>query len=87
MVNFKVWNYRRKRNKNRFGKPVDYIECMDYFSWERFFTACLSNETKGTYLAYAKKTLNPAYLTKNVETAILSQMDKINLHWKTENLE
>ena len=52
-----------------------------------FPEACLSNETKGTYLAYAKKTLNPAYLTKNVETEILSQMDKINLHWKTENLE
>ena len=67
--------------------PYEYIESQEYFSWERFFTACLSNETKGTYLAYAKKTLNPAYLTKNVETEILSQMDKINLYWKTENLE
>lgn len=60
----------------------DYVESKDYFSWERFFTSVLIGETKGTYLAYAKKKLNPAYLKEAVKEAILKQMEKVRFDWK-----
>ena len=60
----------------------EYVECKDYFSWERFFTSVLIKETEGTYLAYAKKNLNDAYLSDTIKLSILRQMEKINLDWK-----
>lgn len=57
--------------------PYDYIESSEYFSWERFFTAVLIDMTKDTYLAYAKKKLNPTYLTQPVKNEILAQIEKI----------
>lgn len=62
--------------------PYDYVESEKYFSWERFFTAVLIDETKDTYLAYIKKKLNPAYLSDITKLAILSAMGKIQLDWK-----
>ena len=62
--------------------PYDYVESEKYFSWERFFTAILINETKDTYLAYLKRKLNPVYLNDSAKEAILSQMTKIRLDWK-----
>lgn len=35
--------------------PSEYVECKEYFSWERFFTAVLIEETKDTYLGIRKK--------------------------------
>lgn len=55
----------------------EYVECKDYFSWERFFTSVLIKETEGTYLAYAKKNLNDAYLSDTIKLSILRQMEKI----------
>ena len=60
-------------------EPAEYIESRDYFSWERFFTSVLIENTRDTYLAYAKKKLNAAYLGGTVEEAILRQMEKIEL--------
>mgnify|MGYP000487380628 FL=1 len=37
--------------------PSEYVESRNYFSWERFFTALLIEETKGTYLAYFPKNI------------------------------
>lgn len=62
--------------------PYDYAESEKYFSWERFFTAVLIDETKDTYLAYIKKKLNPVYLSDTAKAAILSAMEKIQLDWK-----
>lgn len=59
--------------------PSEYVESKDYFSWERFFTAVLIEQTKDTYLAYAKRKLNPAYLSVSVKKSILEQMNKIQL--------
>ena len=42
--------------------PAEYIDGKDYFSWERYFTHLLTDETRGTYLAYMKSSLNPNYL-------------------------
>lgn len=60
-------------------KPWEYVESKIYFSWERFFTAVLIEETNGSYLAYAKRKLNPAYLNDSVKDSILEQMTKIQL--------
>ena len=65
--------------------PSEFVESKDYFSWERFFTAVLIEETKDTYLAYAKKKLNPAYLNDAVKQLILSQMEKVELGWKKKD--
>lgn len=56
--------------------PSDYIDGKEYFSWERYFTALLTEKTAGTYLNYAKKMLNEAYLKDGVKNAILGQMMK-----------
>lgn len=60
-------------------KPWEYVESKTYFSRERFFTAVLIEETNGSYLAYAKRKLNPAYLNDSVKDSILEQMTKIKL--------
>lgn len=60
-------------------KPWEYVESKTYFSWARFFTAVLIEETNGSYLAYAKRKLNPAYLNDSVKDSILEQMTKIQL--------
>lgn len=44
------------------NNPAAFIESREYFSWETFFTAFLTEKTQGTYLQYAKKKLNPSYL-------------------------
>lgn len=51
--------------------PSAYIESKLYFSWERFFTSILIEQTKGTYLAYAKRKLNPVYLSDSIKESIL----------------
>ena len=48
------------------SNPSEYIESKMYFSWERFFTLFLIEETKDTYMAYAKRKINPAYLEKSI---------------------
>ena len=59
--------------------PEDYIESQEYFSWEQYFTACLVQKTQGTYLQYAKKRLNPAYLQEKVAAKILLSMKGLDL--------
>ena len=60
--------------------PSDYIDSKKYFSWERYFTALLTEKTAGTYLNYTKKLLNEAYLKDGVRNAILNQMAKVRLN-------
>ena len=62
--------------------PYDYVDSEEFFSWERFFTSVLIDETKDTYLAYMKKKLNPAYLQDVIKESILNKMEKIRLTWK-----
>ena len=58
--------------------------------WERFFTLFLIEETKDSYMAYAKRKINPAYLEISIRESILKRMEKIKLtdicnpkQWKT----
>lgn len=54
--------------------PEDYIESKDFFSWERYFTAQIIQNTKDSYLEYSKRQLNPAYLQEKISDKILSVM-------------
>lgn len=59
--------------------PSDYIDSKEYFSWERYFTALLTEKTTGTYLNYNKKMLNEAYLNDGTKNSILRQMEKLKI--------
>ncbi len=59
--------------------PWEHIDSREYFSWERYFTDLLISRTQGTYLAYAKGRLNPAYVKGNVEERIVKVMEGIGL--------
>ncbi len=52
------------------SEPSENIESKEYFSWERFFTALLTELSRGTYLEYSKRKLNPNYLQKAIMDAI-----------------
>lgn len=54
--------------------PEDHIDSRDYFSWERFFSALLSDKTDGTYLKYVKAKLNPAYLQDKERQLIINEL-------------
>lgn len=68
-------------------EPSEYIESKKYFSWERFFTATLIEETKDNYMTYAKRKLNPVYLETPIKDAILKQMNKISLNNVTRKMD
>lgn len=59
--------------------PVQYIDSKYFLSWERYFTALLIEKTKGSYLQYTKKKLNPVYLQANEQKKICGQMEQIEL--------
>lgn len=59
--------------------PQDYIESREYFSWERYFTAQLIQNTQDSYLKYAKRQLNSVYLQEKVSEKILDVMREIEL--------
>lgn len=68
-------------------EPSEYIESKKYFSWERFFTATLIEETKDNYMTYAKRKLNLVYLETPIKDAILKQMNKISLNNVTRKMD
>lgn len=45
--------------------PAAFVESREFFSWEQFFNAVLVRETRGTYLEYSKRKLNPSFLNPN----------------------
>lgn len=57
--------------------PYDFADSREYLSWERFFTALLTEKTKGTYLEYSKSRLNPAYGKGMVAERIEKSMERI----------
>lgn len=54
--------------------PENYIESSRYFSWERFFTDLLTQETRNTYLRYTKSHLNPVYLQDHEKQKIVDML-------------
>lgn len=65
--------------------PSQYIESLEYFSWERFFTRLLTDRTRNTYLQYSKTHLNSAYLKGSVKMSIISNMPLIRFKTNMEN--
>ena len=59
-------------------EPELYIDSKDSFSWERFFTKFLVDQTKGSYLEYKKSRLNPNYLHERNKKVILKSIEGIN---------
>ena len=49
-----------------FDDPSAHIESKDFFSWERFFTALLTERSRDTWLRYSKRSLNPNYTQPSV---------------------
>lgn len=56
------------------NNPSDHVECGEYFSWERFFTAYLVNNTVNTPFEYSKSEINPIYLIKANSDKITSEI-------------
>lgn len=44
------------------ANPENYVDSAKYMSWEQFFTSVLSDNTKGTPLAYKKSSIAEGYL-------------------------
>ncbi len=66
--------------------PSEFIDGEKYFSWERYFTQLLSDETRGTYLAYVKSSLNTNYLIGKVYTQIIDSLpEQIKNHCSESN--
>ena len=63
--------------------PADYIESAQYYSWERFFTKLLTENTQGTYLKYSKSKLNASYLQANDTAKIMNVMPEIRWNQRT----
>ena len=59
------------------AKPQDYIESRLYFSWERYFTALLTEKTQGTYLSYSKSHCNPVFLQTRELSQIVSSLPEV----------
>ena len=55
------------------SRPSDFIDSEKYFSWERFFTALLVDQTKDSYMSYNKSKLNDTYLHDKNRDAIMKQ--------------
>ena len=65
--------------------PEKYVDSLQYFSWERFFTALLTQRTSNSYLSYTKSKLNPVYLQEQEKDAILSVIPRVQFK-NEENL-
>lgn len=75
---------RDKNLKRILEKPEDFIESKKYFSWERFFTSLLVSMTQDSWLKYAKRKLNKAYLQEDISRKIVGRMVGIVLQGEKE---
>lgn len=71
--------FKDKKTQDMLLHPADSIESADFFSWERFFTRQLVELTSGSYLAYEKSSLNPAYLEARQRAILEASLPKLGL--------
>ncbi len=62
----------------------EYLDSVEYFSWEQFYTKLLIQETKDSYLHYNKRSLNSVYLQEEEKEKILEVMKIIKLQLGVE---
>lgn len=58
-------------------EPEKYIDSVECFSWERYFSRLLIEKTKESYLKYRKSKLNEAYLHEKNKDKILNSIEGI----------
>lgn len=71
--------FKDKKTQDMLLHSADYIESSEFFSWERFFTRQLVELSSGSYLAYEKSSLNPAYLEARQRTVIEASLPRLGL--------
>lgn len=54
------------------ANPENYIDSQEFFSWEQYFTALLTNKTDKTHWQYSKKKLNPIYLHEKTKAKVIA---------------
>ena len=54
-------------------KTSDYVDCLEYESWEQFFSDLLISLTKDTIARYSKETINKYYLQEKNKNKIIEQ--------------
>lgn len=59
------------------GSPSEFIESSRFFSWERFFTALLIEETKDYPYVYRKERLHDFYLKESSKEAVLKVIPRL----------
>lgn len=71
--------YIGKHEDEIYNPPIYFNESSQYVSWERFFTDVLVQKTKGTYLQYSKKKINPAYINDKIKNEIIKAMEYVKI--------
>lgn len=69
--------FSRKKIALILEQPEEYADSKDFFSWERFFTKVLMEETDGTFWKYVKLKLNKTYLHDKNKAIILKSIKGI----------
>ena len=70
-----------KEIKKRLTETYQYADSKEFFSWERYYTKLLMEETKDTEKRYQKMHLNEYYLSKKNRTFLLESVPE-NIRWK-----
>lgn len=70
--------FNDNRIREILANTSEAVDSKLYFSWERFYTHLLIEETQNTYLAYNKQKLNPVYLHEKNKKLILNVISNDN---------
>ena len=71
-------------SRNEIDHAEDYADSEVFFSWERYFTHLLTQNTLGTPMAYSKTRLNDYYRSSNIIKRILATIKGIDFHYESE---
>ena len=73
--------FKDKTLKDIISNPSNYIDSVNYFSWERYFTALLEKISEESFIVqkYNKAKLDSIYKTEGNAIKILDQMNNIKL--------
>ena len=65
-----------KEIQKRLDETYQYADSKEYFSWERYYTKLLSEETRDTEKRYQKAHLNEYYLSEKNQALLLEYVPK-----------
>ncbi|MBO6300199.1 MAG: translation initiation factor 2 [Lachnospiraceae bacterium] len=70
-------------SKDEMEHAENYADSEKFFSWERYFTHLLTQNTIGTPMAYSKTRLNDYYRSSNITKRILATVQGIDFHYES----